>query len=141
MQKFTGCDTGILKNNNQNQMKPLHYQLAFKIIIENRHPGWKPKPNMTTISMAWYHHGDSYSAWYDHGGSFSTWYGHGIDIMECSMILTWTSWKTAWSCYGGHDYYYNVVRALIIQLTLLISTHLLLFCAIFKIWKQNFPLK
>ena len=31
------------------------------------------------------------------------------------------SWKIAWSCHGAHGHYYNVVRILIIQPTLLIS--------------------
>ena len=67
-------------------------------------------PGLTAIvkhddhAMTWYDHGDSYSPWYDHGN-----------------IMSWSSRIIAWSCYGDHGHYYNVVRTLIIQPTLLIS--------------------
>ena len=34
--------------------------------------------------------------------------------------MAWWSQKKAWSCYGDHGHYYNIVRTLIIQPTLLI---------------------
>ena len=65
-------------------------------------------------AMTWYDHGDPYSPWYDHGDSYSSWYDHG-------KIMSWSSWNIAWSCHGDHGHYYNVVRTLIFQPTLLIS--------------------
>ena len=42
-------------------------------------------------------------------------------IMKYSMIMASPSWKIAWSCHGDYGHYYNIIRTLIIQPTLLIS--------------------
>ena len=43
-----------------------------------------------------------------------------------SKFMAWSSWNIARSWHDYHDNYYSVVWTLIIQLTLLISTHMVL---------------
>ena len=44
--------------------------------------------------------------------------------MKYRMNMVWLSLKIAWSRRGDHGHYFNVIRTLIIQPTLLISTQL-----------------
>ena len=62
--------------------------------------------------MTWYDYDDSYSSWYDHE--------------DYSTIMAWLSWQIAWSCYGGYDHYYNLLRTLIIQKILLLSAQVVI---------------
>ena len=81
-------------------------------------------------------HDDHAMTWYDNGDSYSPWYDHG-------KIMSWSSWNKTWSCHGDHSHYYNVVRTLIIQPTLLISQQVVV--RYFLIWNmldeliRNYP--
>ena len=72
-----------------------------------------------------------------------SWQEHGMVIMKYSMIMVWPSWKNAWTCHGDHGHYYNVVRTLINQPTLLISKQMVV--RYFLIWNmlyepiRNYP--
>ena len=61
-------------------------------------------------------------------------------ILKYKMIMAWSSWKIAWSCHGDHGHYYNVVKTLIIQPTLLISKQVVI--RHFLTWNMlNGPIK
>ena len=54
--------------------------------------------------------------WYDHGDLYSSWY------IWSWQIMAWSSSNIAWSCHAHYGHYYNEIRKLIIQRTVLSST-------------------
>ena len=82
-------------------------------------------PRFDSHSQTWRPFYDMVWSWWFILAMVWSWQDHGMVIMKCSMIMVWPSWKIAWPSHGDHGHYYNVVRTLIIQPTLLISAQVI----------------